>query len=144
MMQTPLSSRPSHRTAISQSIWRALLVVAVIQCAAVLLATLAHIAGLVSEPATQLDGIVAGMAVCVALLAFLLYRHHSAATTEATPQDQRDDDIMAAQLAPDLAPLTPMTWQPVPHLAHDAMVTRDHAPSPSTPLPLPHDALKSA
>ncbi len=144
MMQTPTSSRQSHRTAMSQSVWRALLVVAVIQCAAVLLATVAHTVGLVNEPATQLDGIVAGMAICVALLAFLLYHHHGAVTSEATPQDQQGDDIIAAQLAPDLAPLTPMTWQPVPHLAHDATLTRDQAPSPSTPLPLPHDALKSA
>lgn len=144
MMQTPMPSRQSHRKAMSQSVWRALLVVAVIQCAAVLLATAAHIAGLVSEPATQLDGIVAGMAICVALLAFLLYRQNGAVTSEATPQDQQGDDIMAAQLAPDLAPLTPMTWQPVPHLAHDATLTRDRAPSPSTPHPAPHDALKSA
>lgn len=144
MTPTPMSPYPSRRAALPQWIWRALLVVAVIQCAAVLLAALAHIAGLVSEPATQLDGIVAAMAVCVAFLALLLYRHHATPTTESTPQEQRDDALMAAQLAPDLAPLTPMTWQPIPHLAQNVTVQRDRTPSPSTPLPLPPDALKSA
>jgi hypothetical protein len=144
MTPTPMPSLSSRRTGMPRWIWRALLVVAVLQCAAVLLATLAHIAGLVSEPATQLDGIVAAMAVCVVLLALLLYRHHSTPTTETTSQDQRDDELMAAQLAPDLAPLMPMTWQPIPHLAHDALVTHDPAPSSSTPHPLHPDALKSA
>lgn len=144
MTPTPMSSLPSRRRVMPQWIWRALLVVAVVQCAAVLLATLARIAGLVSEPATQLDGIVAAMAVCVAVLALLLYRYHATLTTETTPQEQRDDAFMVAQLTPDLAPLTPMTWQPIPHFAQHVPVTRDPAPSQSHPLPLPHDELKSA
>lgn len=144
MTPTPMPSLSSRRTGMPQWIWRALLVVAVLQCAAVLLATLAHIAGLVSEPAGQLDGIVAAMAVCVVLLALLLYRQYSTPTAETTPQDQRDDDLMAAQLASDLAPLMPMTWQPIPHLAHDALITHDPSPSSTTPLPLHPDALKSA
>ena len=142
MTSTPTHS--SRRAVMPQWIWRALLVVAVLQCAAVLLATLAHIAGLVTEPASQLDGIVAAMAVCVVLLATVLYRQHAPLTAETTPQDQRDDALMAAQLAPDLAPLSPMTWQPIPHLAHDALTPPDLALSPSTPFPLPTDALRSA
>lgn len=143
MMPTPMPTLSSRRSAMPRWVWRALVVVAVLQCAAVLLATLAHLAGLVSEPATQLDGIVAAMAVCVVLLALLLYRHHSTPVAGTTPQDQRDDALMAAQLAPDLAPQAPMTWQPVPHLAHDSLTMRDPAPA-STPLPLHPDALMSA
>lgn len=143
MTPTPMSSLSSRRAAMPQWVWRALLVVAVLQCAAVLLATLAHLAGLVSEPATQLDGIVAAMAVCVVLLAVLLYRHHSPTATATTLQDQRDDALMATQLTPDLAPQMPMTWQPVPHLAHDTLTTHDPV-LPSTPLPLHPDARMSA
>lgn len=141
---TPTPSHSSRHAAMLQWIWRGLLIVAVLQCTAVLLATLARIAGLVSEPATQFDGVVAAMAVCVALLATVLYRQHGAVTTETSPQDQRDDALMAVRLAPDLAPLAPMTWQPIPHLAHDALTTPDAALSPSTSRPLPTDALKSA
>ena len=125
-------------------IWRALLIVAGLQCAAVLLAALARIVGLVSEPATLLDGIVAAMAVCVALIALLLYRHHTALNTEVSQHDRNGDAVMAAQLTLDLAPLTPMTWHPIPHVSHDALTTHDLPPAPSTPLPLLPEELKSA